>query len=188
MPVHQPLLIVITGPVGAGKSTTSVALAQALRRPDFSVAVIDLDQIYVFARQEEGYGDQSTWTLARSSSAVLANTFFASGLSLVIVEGEFFTEQERDTLLSALEPTISHLFFTVNLSYEQTLSHAQHDPFRGGSKEPAVLQSLHASFVQSLPFLRKTSIVVDTNSLTVEEVVSLLLAYINKYLRSLTPL
>ena len=50
-------LIIITGPVGAGKSTTSLALAQSLRRPDLAVAVIDLDQIYYFVRQQDGYGE-----------------------------------------------------------------------------------------------------------------------------------
>src|SRR5262249_39666237 len=50
LPTNQRLLIVITGPVGAGKSSTSLALARSLRRPDFAVAAIDLDQMYCLTR------------------------------------------------------------------------------------------------------------------------------------------
>jgi shikimate kinase len=176
MRVNQPLLIIVTGPVGAGKSTTSVALAHALRRSDVSVAVIDLDLMYGFVRQKDGYGEQTAWTRARSGAGALANALLASTMSIVIVEGEFFTAHELNTLLAPIPPDIEHRFFTLRLSYEQALVRVQADPSRGASKDPVVLRSLHASFAQALPFLEEASVVIDTNTLTQEEVVAELVA------------
>src|SRR4051794_18232006 len=90
-------LIIITGPVGAGKSTTSLVLAQSLRRPDLAVAVIDLDQMYGFVRQQDGYGEQTAWVRARQGAAALTDCLFATGMSVVIVDGEFFNAEELST-------------------------------------------------------------------------------------------
>ena len=45
MQTNEPLLIVITGPVGGGKSSTALALSLVLQKTSLA-AVIDLDQIY----------------------------------------------------------------------------------------------------------------------------------------------
>jgi len=162
--------------VGAGKSTTSLALAHALRRADQLVAVIDLDVMYGFVRQQDGYGEEAAWTRARSGAGALANALFASAMSIVIVEGEFFTAHELNTLLAPLAPVIDRRFFTLRLSYEQTLSHVQGDPSRGASKDPIFLRSLHAAFTQALPFLAEVSVIIDTETLTQAEVVTQLVA------------
>jgi len=176
MRVNQQLLIIVTGPVGAGKSTTSTALAHALRRSDVSVAVIDLDQMYGFVRQQDGYGEQTAWTRARSGAGALANALFATSMSIVIVEGEFFTAHELNALLAPIPSDIKRRFFTLRLSYDQALARVQGDPLRGASKDPVFLRSLHASFAQALPFLEQASVVIDTNTLTQDEVVARLVA------------
>src|SRR5688572_7013385 len=91
-------LIVVTGPVGGGKSTTAIALAACLRRKDASIAVIDLDQIYCMARQRDGFDEPRIWIAARRAAATLANSFFDSGMDVVIIDGEFFTDDERRQL------------------------------------------------------------------------------------------
>jgi pantothenate kinase-related protein Tda10 len=42
----MPTLCVTTGPVGAGKSTTSIALPALLRERGRHLAVVHLDQVY----------------------------------------------------------------------------------------------------------------------------------------------
>src|SRR3954469_13603578 len=169
-------LIVITGPVGAGKSTTSLALAQALRRPDLAVAVIDLDQLYCFVRQQDGYGDPTAWGRARQCAAALVDCLFTTGMSVVIVEGEFFTAEELGTLTVPLQSAVEYAFFTLQLSYEHNLERAQADPLRGGSKDPSFLTWLHTQFVQALPFLQERSVVITIDALTLDQVVARLLA------------
>ena len=178
---NTPLLIIITGPVGAGKSTIGLGLARSLRRPDFAVAVIDLDQMYGFVRQQEGYDDPAAWARARHGAAALANCLFTTGMSAVIVEGEFFTAQELGMVTAAVEANVMRCFFTLKLSYERALKRVQGDPPRGASKDPAFLKWLHESFAQALPFLEAESVVVDTDELTQDQVVARLAAQISKH-------
>ncbi len=176
LPTNDQLLVVITGPVGGGKSTTGTALARTLRRPDCAVAVIDLDQMYGFVRQQGGYGELIAWERARYGAAALANALFEAQMAVVIVEGEFFTAEELNTLLTPIEPYIRRRFFTLRLSYHYALERVQGDPTRGASKDPVFLQSLHVAFAQALPFLAATSLVIDTDGLTQDEVVARLVA------------
>lgn len=172
----EELLIIITGPVGAGKSTTATALAEALRRPGVEVAVIDLDLMYGFVRQREGYGEPAGWARARIGAAALANALFDAGMPVVIVEGEFFDAEELDTLTARVHAAAARRFFTLRIAYETALSHVQGDPSRGASKDPAFLRSLHQHFVGSLPFLQAASAVIDADALTQAEVVARLVA------------
>jgi thymidylate kinase len=183
---NQRLLIVITGPVGAGKSTTSVALARALRRHDFAVATIDLDQMYGFVRQQDGYGEPTAWVRARGGAAALANALFDSGMSAVIIEGEFFNPAELATLMAPIQANVVQCFFTLRLSYERALERIQGDPSRGASKDPSFLKSLHAYFAQALPFLEAHSHVIDTDNLAQDQVVARLTALIGEQHRRST--
>jgi hypothetical protein len=173
---NRQRLVVITGPVGAGKSTTGLALAQSLRRPDLAVAVIDLDQMYGFVRQQDGYGEPTAWVRARQGAAALANCLFTTGIAVVIVEGKFFTAEELGSLTAPIQSAVACSFFTLQLTYERSLERVQGDPLRGESKNPSFLKWLHTQFVQALPFLREHSVVITTDALTVEQVVAQLIA------------
>ena len=169
-------LVVVTGPVGAGKSTTSLALAQSLRCPDIAVAVIDLDQMYGFVRQQDGYGEPAAWLRARQGAGVLADCLFNTGMSVVIVEGEFFTTEELGALTAPIQSAVEFSFFTLQLAYERNLERVQGDPLRGASKNPSFLKRLHTQFVQALPFLQEQSVVITTDALRLDQVVARLIA------------
>ena len=173
------LLLLVTGPVGGGKSTTSLALARALRQPAQTVAVIDMDQMYGFVRQQDGYGETEAWLRARRGASALARALFASGMAVVIVEGEFFTADELADVLHDIPEHIPRRFFTLRLSYEQALERVQTDPSRGASKDPVFLKQLHAQFAHAAPFLEAASVIVDTNDCSQDEVVARLLALID---------
>jgi hypothetical protein len=177
-PSAEQRLIIITGPVGAGKSATGLALARLLRRPEAPVAVIDMDQVYGFVRQQDGYGEPSAWERARRGAAALANAWLAAGVTTVIVEGEFFSPGELGALAEVGPASIERLFFTLRLTYETALTRVQGDPLRGASKDPAFLKQLHAHFTQALPFLAAESLVIDTDHHTLDEVAARLAAII----------
>jgi hypothetical protein len=139
-------LIVITGPVGGGKSSTSVALAHALQQRNRPVAVIDLDQVHGFVRQIGDSDDEISWQRARVGAAGLSNVFFDGGISIVIVEGEFFTAEELDALLASIPATVRRDIFTLKDSYEQASARVQGDVSRGMSKDPAFLRSMLVKF------------------------------------------
>ena len=92
--MSKQYLIVITGPVGGGKSTTAVSLAACLRNRGMTTAVVDLDHLYRMGRQHPDKWDEPEISLAAlRASGALADSFFASGLDAVVVEGEVFTER-----------------------------------------------------------------------------------------------
>jgi hypothetical protein len=155
-----------------------MTLAEALRRFNLSVAVIDLDQMYGFVRQKEGYGELIAWERSRYGTAALATALFTTDMSVVIVDGEFFTEKELNTLLAPIPSTIKYHFFTLRLSYNYALERVQGDPSRGVSKDPTILRSLHDAFAQALSFLEEVSVVIDTDELTQDEVVGRIMAAI----------
>jgi hypothetical protein len=79
MQTSEPLLIVITGPVGGGKSSTALALSRVLQETSLA-AVIDLDQIYGFVRQSDEADDDVAWQRARRGAAGLALALFDAGI------------------------------------------------------------------------------------------------------------
>jgi len=166
----KPLLIVITGPVGGGKSSTAQALSRVLQGNSL-VAVIDLDHVYGFARQADEPDDDVAWQRARRGAAGLAMAFFDAGLSMVIVEGEFFTAEELNALLASIPASVARRVITLQVSYTQMWARVQGDPSRDMSKNPTFLQAMSVKFEEALPFLRQVSTVIDADTPTRNDVV-----------------
>ena len=129
--MFERLLVVLTGPVGGGKSAVALALATRLRASGHPTAVIDLDLVYCMARQRDGFADEETWRTARRGAAVLADEFFDSGAKVVVVEGGFFTQEECDGLCDHIASGRRLRLVTLNVSFERALHRAQSDPNMG---------------------------------------------------------
>jgi shikimate kinase len=172
--------VILTGPVGGGKSTTALALAERFRTRRQTVAVIDLDVVYCMARQVDGFGEMNIWTTARHAAAALADAFFRDGFDIVIVEGEFFSQDELDALYTRLTTPAERHFVTLAVSLEQALHRVAGDASRGLSRNPDFLGWLHAQFVQSLPFLRASSRVVDDDQRSPHELTEVIEVMISR--------
>jgi shikimate kinase len=164
-------LILLTGPVGCGKSTTALALADRIRRSGHKAAVIDLDVVYCMARQVDGFGELDVWRTARRGAAALVDAFVDGGIDVVIVEGGPFTAEECDDLRRHLGSQIADRLVTLKVSFDETLRRVQADPAedRVMSRHPRVLEFLHAQYRDALPFLEANGFVVDADSLTADE-------------------
>lgn len=122
-------LIVITGPIGSGKSALSQAAATELRANGYLTAVIDLDLVWFMVRSAPNaklpiHG----WPLARQATASLAGTFFDAGLEVVIVEGPFGTKRERESFCSHLAENIRPRFITLRVSLDEAWRRVQLTP------------------------------------------------------------
>jgi shikimate kinase len=159
------ILLIVTGPVGGGKSTTSQQVARVLQSKDVSTAVIDLDEVYCMARQQPGFDDRQMWTTARHAAAALTESFFASGLRAVIVEGGFLSALEYSELRRYITSEVDEFFFTLFTSPSTALHRAQADPNpdRVMSRLPEVQRALYAEFSEALPFLRDASTVIEAD-------------------------
>lgn len=172
--MHPPTLVLLAGPVGAGKSSTAVVLAAHLRAGGRPAAVIDLDVVYGMARQREGFDDEQIWTLARRSAAALAEQFFDGGIAVTVIEGGFYTPTERNDVLDALRAEVRVIPVTLHVSFNGVLRRVQADPDPGrvASRNPTVLRWLHDQYERALPYLRANSAVVDADTASMAEVVA----------------
>jgi hypothetical protein len=171
MQPSERVLIVITGPVGGGKSSTALALSRCLQQDNRLVAAIDLDRLEGFVRQTNEPDDDTAWQRARRGAAGLAMSLFDAGMSVVIVEGEFFTTEELNALLESIPASIPSQVFTLEVSYARMCARVQNDPTRGMSKNPAFLRAMSVKFGQALPLLRQASTCIDADTLTLDDVV-----------------
>ena len=153
--MFERLLVVLTGPVGGGKSAVALALATRLRASGHPTAVIDLDLVYCMARQRDGFADEETWRTARRGAAVLADEFFDSGAKVVVVEGGFFTQEECDGLCDHIASGRRLRLVTLNVSFERALHRAQSDP--------NIFSRTGVSAEARLPFLWANSLVLDAD-------------------------
>jgi shikimate kinase len=167
--VAESIVVVITGPVGAGKSTTALAVAAALRARGKTAAVIDLDQVYGMVRQREGFGEVAAWKGARRGAAALADSFLASGLDVVVVEGEVFSAAEMQDL--QLASKASTRFFTLVVSCEEVFRRVDGDRSRGASRNPRTLQRFHDHFRRArADYLDQASVQVEAERRPLDEV------------------
>jgi len=179
--VTRQTLILLTGPVGGGKTTTSVALAEHLRGSGRPTAVIDLDVLYPMAQQTDPrYADLETWKIVYRSAAALAEAFFASVMEIVVVEGGFFTRDERAWVSDHLTSNPRITSMALNVSWEETCRRVDADPSadRVATRRPRVLRRHHDRFTEALPFLREAGTVIDADHKTAQEIARVLAEHV----------
>jgi lactoylglutathione lyase len=163
-------LLVITGPIAAGKSTVAAALATAFRDSGRTAAVVDLDRIYMMFDNRPPMTDPRTSRQARRTAAALTDHFVLDG----IVEGTFWTESERDELTGRLTTLVRPVFLTLRVAVEEALRRVLGDTGRRASRNPVFLRASHADFdaVTLIP----TDATIDSTSVTVDAVVAAIMA------------
>jgi adenylylsulfate kinase-like enzyme len=81
-------LVVLVGPVGAGKSTVAGRLAQLVRQNSMTAADVDMDDV---AFMQCGGDDlDEFWRRAAVATAGLVRAWFDAGVDVVITHGAFF--------------------------------------------------------------------------------------------------
>ena len=168
-------LIVINGPIAAGKSTVAQALGRRLRQNGHPTAVVDLDDLYLMMSAKP-MGDPQVWRRARRAAAALADCFFSSGIQVVVVEGAFWDESERAPFLNALTWSGSPLFVTLLVSYDVAYRRVQGDSGRSLSRSPDLLRRNNEEFAAGLDPLRATDLVLDSDVQTPQQMVTTILS------------
>jgi predicted kinase len=152
-------LVVVTGPIAAGKSAVGRGLARRARG-----AVIDLDLVYeVLAGDPKS--DEAVWSRARRLAGAMAAAALDEGLEVVVIEGEAWTPGHRAELLLHAPPAARVRWVTLTVSFPEALRRAQADPTRGLSRDPAFLRAHLDAFARALPWLRGAGEVIDTEAL-----------------------
>jgi hypothetical protein len=121
------------------------------------------------ARQRAGFGEAWGWQTARRGAAALVDSFLASGLDVVIVEGEVFSAAEMQDLHLAANARTR--FFTLVVSHQEVFRRVQGDLSRGASRDPETLRRFHHRFRQArADYLDQASVLVEAEHRPVGEI------------------
>lgn len=140
-------LVMISGPIAAGKSTLAGEVARRLRARGSSVALTDLDTV-----AEMALPTLPDWDWAHRIHAQLVGAWLGSGVDVVVDEGTS-TVDEVHQVLGEVPPGTAVFHVVLTADYDQSLARARNDPGRGRSQDPDFLRADHVAFAGQLPNL-----------------------------------
>lgn len=150
----NPRLVVVVGPIAAGKSTLAAEVGRRLRERGESVALVGVDEVADMALRGLG------WQWAHEVHAHVVRAWLATPVDTVIAEGPG-TRAELDQLMRCNADDVGALTVVTTIDYRTALARATRDPDRGLSKDPVFLRRMHDRFVASLPNIA-ADLTVDT--------------------------
>jgi thymidylate kinase len=168
------LLLVIAGPIGAGKSTVALATADALASAGVACAVVDLDDVAFMQRWVAG--TRAFWRRGAAATAALVGAWLGEGLECVVAHGPFFEEGGYDLLAAASPGDTVVVHALLEVTVDVALARVADDPTRGVSKIPDFLRSTHARFQEVEPSLPAIDLRFDTTELPAHAVAERLAA------------
>lgn len=152
------LLVVVAGPIGAGKSTVSDLLAHRLAHVS-STAVVDLDDVAFMQRDIEF---PEVWRRAAIATAALVRGWFEADTTAVVAHGPFFEADGYRSLLRTQDNDLEVRHVLLRVSYETALTRVSGDPTRAMSKDPDFLRRTHQRFRRLESTLPNMDFVFDT--------------------------
>ena len=161
-------LIIITGPIGAGKSAVAEALTERYRQEGRPAAEVDLDEIYLMMSGKP-MENRGVWRVARQAAATLIDFFNNSAVEIVILEGQFWSEEERSEFQNSLIWDGKPFYVTLLVSYEEALRRVMADTTRSISRSPDFLKKAHAEFHATKESRSTTDLVLDSTHQTVQQ-------------------
>ena len=153
-----PCLVVVLGPIAAGKSTLCAELARRLDAAGRTTVVAGVDEVAAMA--PAGLPD---WDLAHRVHGALVAAWLATPVDTVIADGAFFSRQETDWLMAGVPPGVRVVRVLLRASYPVALRRVTGDPARGLSRDPVFLRGVYDRFERLRPGLDPCDLEVDAD-------------------------
>jgi hypothetical protein len=166
--MSKKYLVVLTGPVAGGKSSTAVSLAGIGSGRGLVTAAVDLDVVHRMICTDNTEESTDAWMIARRACGAIAESFFSSGLDLVVLEGWHFTSEAWEELLTCVRSDVDIRFFSLVVSREETVRRAKLDPAWDPPSE--WVERMNDKFMRSMDFLKGASTCIETDGLSLEKV------------------
>jgi hypothetical protein len=164
----MPQLVVLTGPIAAGKNTVAGRLAQLLTAHGRTVVVADVDDVAAMVGAP-GAARAGLWFAAHEAHGALVGQWMRSAVDYVVVVGPIFSLDEQAALARTLPDDATTVWVIVDASVATTLARAQADPERGSSRDPEFHRAAHRRFRELLPLIPADT-VFDSEELSAERI------------------
>jgi shikimate kinase len=142
-------LVVITGPIAAGKSTVASLIADALAVLGRSAVLVDVDDVASMVAGP-GAAVAGLWFAAHQAHGALVGKWMQTAVDVVIAVGPIYTAREQAALLEPLPEASAVHWVVIDAPLDVTLARAQAEPGRGRSREPEFHRAAHHRFRQLL--------------------------------------
>jgi adenylylsulfate kinase len=146
----MPQLVVLTGPIAAGKNTVADKLAERLTRRGKTVVVADVDDVAGMVATP-GAAEAGLWFAAHEAHGALVGQWMRSSVEYIVVVGPIYTAEEQAALTRALPDEAAVLWILIDAAVSVTFARAQADPGRGLSRDPEFHHAAHRRFRELLP-------------------------------------
>ncbi|MDG4796499.1 AAA family ATPase [Micromonospora sp. WMMD1082] len=164
----MPELVILTGPIAAGKNTVADRLTQRLTERGRTVVVADVDDVAAMVGSP-GAGRAGLWFAAHEAHGALVGQWMRSHVDYVVAVGPFWTVEERAALTRALPDGVAPRWIVIDAPVTVTLPRARADPGRGLSRDPAFHQRAHDRFRRLLPTI-PAEVTFDSQHLDADEI------------------
>jgi thymidylate kinase len=146
----MPHLVVVTGPIAAGKNTLADRLAERLTGRGRTVVVADVDDVAAMVASP-GAARAGLWFAAHEAHGAVVGQWMRSSVDVVVAVGPVYTPEEQKALTRTLPDGAPILWVLLDARVEVTFARAQADPTRGLSREPEFHHAAHRRFRELRP-------------------------------------
>ncbi|GAA4419432.1 hypothetical protein GCM10023169_10100 [Georgenia halophila] len=166
------LLVVVTGPIAAGKSTVARELADRLLAAGSTVAVVDVDEVAAMV-----HGGLSDWDLAHQVHGRLVAAWL-DRVDTVIADGPIYSRQETNHLIGDVSGDVRLVRVMLRATYPTALRRVTGDPDRGLSKDPAFLRRAYERFEALRPDMDACDLEFDAEQVFAEKIADEIAAHV----------
>lgn len=166
-------LVVITGPIAAGKNTVASLIADRLTARGRSAVLVDVDDVAAMVTGGAAAAAR-LWSAVHEAHGALVGAWMKTAADVVIAVGPIYAPGEQAALLEPLPDASAVHWVVIDATVNVTLARAQGDPRRGLSREPKFHRDAHQRFRQLLPKIPAAQ-TFDSERMSAEQIASAVL-------------
>jgi adenylylsulfate kinase-like enzyme len=171
--MNRRSLVLISGPIAAGKTTTAEHLAAVVRAENRRAMALDMDgMIAMTAGSDWSVITAEDRRLASRLTGTLVQAAFDAGVEVVVVAGSTLSSYEWDDVTAGLSLQPETTYVLLSVSLDESIRRARNDPGRVATRNATHVTRLAAAI--DWTEVRKPDVEVETDGMSVDEVVRLL--------------